>query len=92
MISGPVCSYTRAGRGVRAAGFACAAAGGHLGAAGRAEGTVRGRIGRFRGRSEDVRRYFTVALVALADAPVMPDSSGTPLVDAVSATTAAIGR
>jgi hypothetical protein len=56
---------------------------------GRAEGTVRGWIRRFRGPSEDVRRYFTIALVALADAPVMPDSSGTPLVDAVSATAAA---
>ncbi|MEV8529943.1 DUF6431 domain-containing protein, partial [Streptomyces sp. NPDC052000] len=52
---------------------------------GRAEGTVRGWIRQFRGRSEDVRRYFTVALVALADDPVMPDPTGTPLTDAVSA-------
>ncbi|MFD7054859.1 DUF6431 domain-containing protein [Streptomyces mirabilis] len=36
---------------------------------GRAEDTVRGWIRRFKGRSEDVRRYFTVALVALADDP-----------------------
>ncbi|MFJ7098114.1 DUF6431 domain-containing protein [Streptomyces mirabilis] len=56
---------------------------------GRAEGTVRGWIRRFKGRSEDVRRYFTVALVALADDPVMPDPSGTPLAEAVSAVAAA---
>ncbi|QIY60420.2 MULTISPECIES: DUF6431 domain-containing protein [unclassified Streptomyces] len=58
----------------------------HLGLA---EGTVRGWIRRFRGRAEDVRRYFTVALVALADDPVMPDPSGTALADAVSAVAAA---
>ncbi|MFI5888289.1 hypothetical protein [Streptomyces sp. NPDC051554] len=58
----------------------------HLGLA---EGTVRGWIRRFTSRAEDVRRYFTVALVALADDPVMPDSSGTPLADAVSAVVAA---
>ncbi|WP_406436912.1 hypothetical protein OHB14_60855 [Streptomyces sp. NBC_01613] len=56
---------------------------------GRAEGTVRGWIRRFRGRSEEVRRYFTVALVALADDPVMPDPSGTALGEAVSAIAAA---
>ncbi|MWA08117.1 DUF6431 domain-containing protein [Streptomyces sp. BA2] len=56
---------------------------------GRAEGTVRGWIRRFRGQSEDVRRYFTVALVALADDPVMPDPSEGPLSDAVSAIAAA---
>ncbi|MEV7740123.1 DUF6431 domain-containing protein [Streptomyces sp. NPDC088921] len=54
----------------------------HLGLA---EGTVRGWIRRFTSRAEDVRRYFTIALVALADDPVMPDPSGTPLADAVSA-------
>lgn len=58
----------------------------HLGLA---EGTVRGWIRRFKSRSEDFRRYFTVALVALADDPVMPDPSGTPLADAVSAVAAA---
>jgi hypothetical protein len=52
---------------------------------GLAEGTVRGWIRRFKSRAEDVRRHFTVALVALADDPVMPDPSGTPLADAVSA-------
>jgi hypothetical protein len=41
------------------------------------------------GLAEDVRRYFTVALVALADDPVMPDPSGTALADAVSAVAAA---
>ncbi len=56
---------------------------------GRAEGTVRGWIRRFRERSENVRRYFTVTLVALADDPVMPDPSGTALADAVSAVAAA---
>ncbi|WP_406396724.1 DUF6431 domain-containing protein [Streptomyces sp. NBC_00882] len=56
---------------------------------GRAEGTVCGWIRRFCGRSEDVRRYSTVALVALADDPVMPDPSGTALGDAVSAVVAA---
>ncbi|MGW1529771.1 DUF6431 domain-containing protein [Streptomyces sp. NPDC002159] len=49
---------------------------------GRAEGTVRGWISRFRERSEDIRRYFTIALVALADDPVMPDPTGTALADA----------
>ncbi|WP_323138335.1 DUF6431 domain-containing protein [Streptomyces sp. NBC_01571] len=58
----------------------------HLGLA---EGTVRGWTRRFTSRAEDVRRYFTVALVALADDPVMPDPSGTPLADAVSAVVAA---
>jgi hypothetical protein len=58
----------------------------HLGLS---EGTVRGWIRRFRSRAEDVRRYFTVALVALADDPVMPDPSGTALADAVSAVAAA---
>ncbi|WP_409474685.1 DUF6431 domain-containing protein [Streptomyces sp. HC307] len=56
---------------------------------GRAEDTVRGWIRRFRRRSEEVRRYFTVALVALADDPVMPEQAGTPLSDAVSAIAAA---
>lgn len=50
---------------------------------GLAEGTVRGWIRRFRRRSEDVRRYFTVALVALADDPVMPEAAVSPLSDAV---------
>ncbi|MGP8296405.1 hypothetical protein ACTPOK_00160 [Streptomyces inhibens] len=50
-----------------------------------AEGTVRGWIRRFKRRSEEVRRHFTVALVTLADDPVMPDPSGTTLGDAVSA-------
>ncbi|QCX82560.1 hypothetical protein C9F11_44990 (plasmid) [Streptomyces sp. YIM 121038] len=54
-----------------------------------AEGTVRGWIRRFKSRSEEVRRYFTVALVALADDPVMPGLSGTALADAVSAVAAA---
>ncbi|MGW2450131.1 DUF6431 domain-containing protein [Streptomyces sp. NPDC001704] len=58
----------------------------HLGLA---EGTVRGWIRRFRVRAEDVRRYFTVALVALADDPVVPDPAGTALADAVSAVVAA---
>lgn len=37
------------------------------------EDTVRGWFRRFRRRSEEVRRYFTVALVALADDRVMPE-------------------
>ncbi|MEU5185512.1 DUF6431 domain-containing protein, partial [Streptomyces longwoodensis] len=51
---------------------------------GLADGTVRGWIRRFRRRSEDVRRYFTVVLVALADDPVMPEPIQTPLSDAVA--------
>ncbi|MFD7342291.1 DUF6431 domain-containing protein [Streptomyces violascens] len=58
----------------------------HLGLA---EDTVRGWIRRFRRRSEAVRRYFTVTLVALADDPVMPEPAGTPLADAVSVVVAA---
>lgn len=53
----------------------------HLGLA---EDTVRGWIRRFRRRPAAVRRYSTVALVALADDPVMPEPAGTPLADAVS--------
>lgn len=53
----------------------------HLGLA---EDTVRGWIHRFRRRPAAVRRYSTVALVALADDPVMPEPAGTPLADAVS--------
>ncbi|MER5485956.1 DUF6431 domain-containing protein [Streptomyces sp. NPDC002812] len=56
---------------------------------GLAEGTVRSWLRRFRRRSEDVRRYFTVALVALADDPVMPDAGPSALADAVSAVAAA---
>jgi transposase-like protein len=56
---------------------------------GRADDTVRGWIRRFRCRSEDIRRYFTVALVALADDPVMPEPTATPLSDAVSVIAAA---
>ncbi|MET7700336.1 DUF6431 domain-containing protein, partial [Streptomyces sp. NPDC005485] len=53
----------------------------HLGLA---DGTVRGWIRRFRRRSQEVRRYFTVTLVALADDPVMPEPAASPLSDAVS--------
>lgn len=53
----------------------------HLGLA---DGTVRGWIRRFRSRSEDVRRYFTVSLVALADDPVMPEPAASPLSDAAA--------
>ncbi|MFE7093504.1 DUF6431 domain-containing protein [Streptomyces erythrochromogenes] len=56
---------------------------------GLAEGTVRGWIRRFRRRSEAVRRYFTVALVALADDPVMPEPAASPLADAILVITAA---
>lgn len=56
---------------------------------GLADGTVRGRIRRFRRRSEDIRRYFTVTLVGLADDPVMPEPTQTPLSDAVSVVVAA---
>ncbi|MEU4360231.1 DUF6431 domain-containing protein [Streptomyces virginiae] len=56
---------------------------------GLAEGTVRGWIRRFRRRAEGVRRYFTVALVALADDPVMPEAAASPLLDAVSVIAAA---
>jgi transposase-like protein len=55
----------------------------------RAEDTVRGWVRRFRGRSEEVRRHFTVALVAVADDPVMPEPTGTPVGDAVRAVAAA---
>jgi uncharacterized protein DUF6431 len=56
---------------------------------GRAEGTVRGWLRRFRLRAEDVRRHFTVVLVAVADDPVMPDAAGSAVADAVSAVAAA---
>ncbi|MGG2460567.1 hypothetical protein ACO0M4_12240 [Streptomyces sp. RGM 3693] len=56
---------------------------------GLADGTVRGWIRHFRRRSEDVRRHFTVALVALADDPVMPELAASPLSDAVSVIVAA---
>jgi hypothetical protein len=75
------------------AGLEIAAAGlGHRRIAarlGRAEDTVRSWVRRFRSRSEEVRRHFTVALVALADDPVMPEPAGTPVGDAVRAVTAA---
>lgn len=58
----------------------------HLGLA---EGTVRGWLRSFAGRAEDIRRYFTIALVALADDPVMPDATPSTLADAVSAVAAA---
>ncbi|MFB7466200.1 DUF6431 domain-containing protein [Streptomyces sp. NPDC056224] len=58
----------------------------HLGLA---EGTVRGWLRAFAGRAEDVRRHFTVALVALADDPVMPDAAASALADAVSVVAAA---
>ncbi|MFE3288768.1 hypothetical protein ACFXJJ_37475, partial [Streptomyces sp. NPDC059233] len=56
---------------------------------GLAEGTVRGWIRQFRRRSEAVRRYFTVALVALADDPVMPEAAESPLADTVTVIAAA---
>jgi len=56
---------------------------------GRAEDTVRGWVRRFRRGSEEVRRFFTVALVALAEDPVMPEPAGSPLADAVAAVAAA---
>lgn len=58
-------------------------------ALGLAEGTVRGWLRTFAGRAEDVRRHFTVALVALADDPVMPEAAASTLADAVSAVVAA---
>ncbi|WP_051942994.1 DUF6431 domain-containing protein [Streptacidiphilus rugosus] len=75
------------------AGLEIAAAGlGHRRIAaqlGRAEDTVRGRVRRFRTRSEEVRRHFTVALVALADDPMMPEPAGTAVADAVLAVASA---
>ncbi|MFH8642552.1 hypothetical protein [Streptomyces goshikiensis] len=56
---------------------------------GLAEGTVRGWPRRFLRRSEAVRRYLTVALVAVADDPVMPEAAASPLADAVTVTVAA---
>ena len=50
---------------------------------------MRGWVRRFRHGSEEVRRFFTVALVALADDPVMPEPAGTPLAAAVAAVDAA---
>ncbi|MDJ0384540.1 DUF6431 domain-containing protein [Streptomyces sp. G-G2] len=55
---------------------------------GLAEGTVRGWLRAFAGRAEDIRRHFTVALVALADDPVLPDATPSTLADAVSAVAA----
>ncbi|MER7117713.1 hypothetical protein ACFQL8_15375 [Streptomyces goshikiensis] len=60
---------------------------------GLAEGTVRGWPRRFLRRSEAVRRYLTVALVAVAvavaDDPVMPEAAASPLADAVTVIVAA---
>ncbi|KOV34304.1 hypothetical protein [Streptomyces sp. H021] len=56
---------------------------------GLAEGTVRGWLRAFAGRAEEVRRHFTVVLVALADDPVMPDATSSTFGDAVSAVAAA---
>ncbi|MFF4410808.1 hypothetical protein [Streptomyces sp. NPDC001404] len=56
-----------------------------------AESTVRGWIRWFALRAEDVRRFFTIALVAIADDPVMPEPSGSPVADAVAAVIAAHG-
>ncbi|MEF9907504.1 DUF6431 domain-containing protein [Streptomyces sp. P9-A2] len=56
---------------------------------GRVDGTVCGWLRRFRLRAEEVRRHFTVVLVAVADDPVMPDAAGSPLSDAVSTVAAA---
>ncbi|GGU48342.1 DUF6431 domain-containing protein [Streptomyces violascens] len=56
---------------------------------GRAEGTVRGWLRRFRQRAEDVRRYFTVLLVTVADDPVVPEAAASVVADAVSAVAAA---
>ncbi|WP_162688714.1 MULTISPECIES: DUF6431 domain-containing protein [unclassified Streptomyces] len=52
---------------------------------GLAEGTVRGWLRAFARRAEDVRRHFTIALVALADDPVMPEVTPSMFADAVSA-------
>ncbi|MEY2232985.1 DUF6431 domain-containing protein [Streptomyces sp. BF23-19] len=51
---------------------------------GLAEGTVRGWLRAFARRAKDVRRHFTVALVALADDPVMPNAAPSTLADAVA--------
>lgn len=56
---------------------------------GRAAGTVRGWLRRARRHAPGWQAGFTVLLVALAPAPVMPESTGTPLGDAVAAITAA---
>ncbi|MFE2561431.1 hypothetical protein ACFXGT_36575 [Streptomyces sp. NPDC059352] len=76
----------RAGLEITALGMGHRQVDAHLG---RADDTVRGWIRRFRRRSEDVRRYFTVALVALADDPVMPELAPSPLSDAALAIAAA---
>ncbi|MET8031014.1 hypothetical protein [Streptomyces avermitilis] len=52
-----------------------------------AEGTV-GLAVRVRQAAEDVRRHFTVALIALAGDPVMPETAPSTLADAVSAVAA----
>ncbi|MGW7063572.1 DUF6431 domain-containing protein [Streptomyces sp. NPDC054904] len=57
----------------------------HLGLA---EG-IRGWLRAFARRAEDVRRHFTIALVAIADDPVMPDAAPSTFADAVSAVAAA---
>ncbi|RSS47927.1 hypothetical protein EF912_25830 [Streptomyces sp. WAC07061] len=54
-----------------------------------ADGTVRGWLRAFTCRAEAVRRHLTVALVALADDPVMPDAASSTFADAVSAVVAA---
>lgn len=58
----------------------------HLGLA---EGTVRGWLRAFARRAEDVRRHFTIALVTIADDPVMPEATPSTFADAVLAVAAA---
>ena len=53
------------------------------------EGTVRGRLRRFRGSAGRVREFFTRLAGVLAADPVPPDPAGSPLGDAVVAVAAA---
>ncbi|MFE3181102.1 hypothetical protein ACFXKR_09425 [Streptomyces violascens] len=55
---------------------------------GRADAAVRGRIRRFKMWAEDVRRHFTVGLVAVVEDPVIPDPMGTPPTGVVAAVVA----
>ncbi|MGP3967684.1 helix-turn-helix domain-containing protein [Streptomyces sp. 6N223] len=56
---------------------------------GRTESTVRGWLRAFRSRAEEVRRFFTVAQVALAVDPDPPRPAGSAVGDAVFAVMAA---
>lgn len=55
------------------------------GLVGRARSTVRGWLARFTDRAEVLRRLFTEVLIAVDPDPVLPESAGSMVADAVAA-------